>query len=71
MPTHTLRRFRMGAVAVALCSMSLLAFGGAGSAPAQAATVVHTHAVQDPPPNGNNGTTIDPLQYNVSIQAPD
>ena len=70
MPTHTLRRFRTGAVAVALCSMSLLAFGGAGSAPAQAATVVHAHAVQDPAPNGNNGTTIDPLQYNCGNDAP-
>src|ERR1700678_1296646 len=26
-------------------------------------------SVQDPPPNGNNGTTIDPLQYNCGNDA--
>ena len=29
-----------------------------------------THAVQDPAPNGDNGTTIDPLQYNCGNDAP-
>ena len=34
----------------------------AGAAPA--------HVVQVPPPNGDNGTTIDPLQYNCGNDAP-
>lgn len=33
---------------------------------ATAATPSVSHAVQDPAPNGDNGTTIDPLQYNCS-----
>ncbi len=35
-----------------------------------ASTVPGTHAVQDPAPNGDNGTTIDPLQYNCGNSAP-
>ena len=40
--------------------------GVAASAPAAAAS----HAVQNPAPNGDNGTTIDPLQYNCGNDAP-
>ena len=37
---------------------------------ASAAAPAVTHAVQDPAPNGDNGTTIDPLQYNCGNDAP-
>ncbi len=35
-----------------------------------AVTMAGTHAAQDPPPNGDAGTTIDPLQYNCGNDAP-
>lgn len=49
--------------------------GLSGAALAQTATVsgaasVTAKAVQSPPPNGNNGTTIDPLRYNCGNDAP-
>ena len=37
---------------------------------ATASTSSGTHAVQDPAPNGDSGTTIDPLQYNCGNDAP-
>jgi hypothetical protein len=37
---------------------------------ATAATPTVAHAAQDPAPNGDNGTTIDPLQYNCGNDAP-
>ena len=37
---------------------------------ATASATSSTHAVQDPAPNGDNGTTIDPLQYNCGNDAP-
>ena len=40
------------------------------SVAASAAPSTVVHAVQDPAPNGNNGTTIDPLQYNCGNDAP-
>ena len=55
-----------------LSSLFIMMFGVVGlagvaaSAPAPAAS----HAVQDPAPNGDNGTTIDPLQYNCGNDAP-
>ena len=61
-----------GAGVALLFSLFIMVFGVAGlagvaaSAPAAAAS----HAVQDPAPNGDNGTTIDPLQYNCGNDAP-
>src|SRR6202789_2538634 len=61
-----------GAGAALLFSLFIMTFGVVGfagvaaSAPAAAAS----HAVQDPAPNGDNGTTIDPLQYNCGNDAP-
>jgi len=56
---------------VLLSSLAAVLFGlslqlGAASA----ATPSVSHAVQDPAPNGDNGTTIDPLQYNCGNAAP-
>jgi hypothetical protein len=46
-----------------------VSLGGVASitSPVQAAT---GHTVQDPPPSGDSGTTIDPLQYNCGNDAP-
>ena len=61
-----------GAGVALLFSLFIMMFGVVGfagvaaSAPAPAAS----HAVQDPAPNGDNGTTIDPLQYNCGNDAP-
>jgi hypothetical protein len=54
----------MASVLAVLFGLSLQT-AGAGASTASAA-----HAVQDPAPNGNNGTTIDPLQYNCGNDAP-
>jgi hypothetical protein len=56
---------------VLAASLFAVLFGLSGllSAPSGAATAT-AHAVQDPAPNGNNGTTIDPLQYNCGNDAP-
>jgi hypothetical protein len=40
------------------------------SASASTRTTTTSNAVQDPAPNGNNGTTINPLQYNCGNDAP-
>jgi hypothetical protein len=55
-----------------LSSLVLMLFGVVGLAgiQASAATPASAHAVQDPAPNGDNGTTIDPLQYNCGNDAP-
>ena len=50
-----------------IAMFGIVAVAGLGAA---AATPAVTHAVQDPAPNGNNGTTIDPLQYNCGNDAP-
>jgi hypothetical protein len=56
---------------VMLSSLVLVLFGVAGLAGAQAsASTPAAHAVQDPAPNGDSGTTIDPLQYNCGNNAP-
>ena len=72
---HRLPRHRPGALPALLCSL-LVALSGAFSAlGAQAASptpapAAHPAAVQDPPPSGDNGTTIDPLHDNCGNDAP-
>jgi len=64
---------RTSLVAVLAGSVSVLfALGGVASAQTTSSTSspVHAQAVQAPPPSGNNGTTIDPLQYNCGNDAP-
>ena len=59
-----------------LASVVAAAFGLSSSVLASASTSATTstsngtHAVQDPVPNGDSGTTIDPLQYNCGNDAP-
>ncbi len=48
----------------------LVLFGASAPDLASAAGAAPAHAVQAPPPNGDNGTTIDPLQYNCGNDAP-
>ena len=55
---------------VLLSSLVAVLFGLSTSGLASAATPATAHAVQDPAPNGDNGTTIDPLQYNCGNDAP-
>ena len=55
----------IGALLTVLFGLSLQA----GVASASTATT-GVHGVQDPAPNGNSGTTIDPLQYNCGNDAP-
>jgi hypothetical protein len=57
-------------VVVLLASLVAVLFGVTASSLATAATPSSTHAVQVPPPNGDFGTTIDPLQYNCGNDAP-
>ena len=53
--------------ALFISMFGIVAVAGLG---ASAAAPAATHAVQDPAPNGDNGTTIDPLQYNCGNDAP-
>ena len=56
---------------VVMASMLAVLFGlSLQSGVASASTVSVSHAVQDPAPNGDSGTTIDPLQYNCGNDAP-
>jgi hypothetical protein len=57
-------------VVVLLASLVAVLFGVTASSLATAATPSSTHAVQVPPPSGDYGTTIDPLQYNCGNDAP-
>jgi hypothetical protein len=68
--TKLRRHFGIG-VAL-LSSLFIVMFGVVGVAAlgTSAATPPAAHAVQDPAPNGDNGTTIDPLQYNCGNDAP-
>ncbi len=52
-----------------LASFTLILFG-ASAAMLESAGATSAHTVQVPPPNGDNGTTIDPLQYNCGNDAP-
>ena len=54
-----------------LASLFVVVFGVAGVMATQVATAAATpQTVQVPPPSGDNGTTIDPLQYNCGNDAP-
>jgi len=63
------RRRTLAVVASALLTLVLGAAGIAGQAATAGASTSAPHAVQDPAPNGDNGTTIDPLQYNCQENA--
>ena len=68
--THLMRGpLRM--VTTLLAALFVVVFGVAGVISTQVATAVSAGAaVQVPPPSGDNGTTIDPLQYNCGNDAP-
>src|ERR1700690_4285586 len=54
-----------------MASLFVVVLGVAGIVGIPSATASTTsHAVQVPAPSGNNGTTIDPLQYNCDNDAP-
>ena len=57
-------------VAALLASMFAGLFAVSGVLATQAASAAPAHSVQVPPPSGDNGTTIDPLQYNCGNDAP-
>ena len=56
-------------VVVGVAAITMMLFGASGALVATSAGDP-AHAVQDPAPNGDNGTTIDPLQYNCGNDAP-
>ena len=63
--------FSVRTVTALVASLFVVVLGVSGIVGAQAATAVTSpHAVQVPPPSGDNGTTIDPLQYNCGNDAP-
>ena len=64
------RKFGMGVAF--LSSLFIVTFGivGLAGVAASASAPAITHTVQDPAPHGDNGTTIDPLQYNCGNDAP-
>ncbi len=67
--THPPRR-RGRTVVVAMASLMAVLFGlSLQTGAASASTPGVAHAAQDPAPNGDNGTTIDPLQYNCGNSA--
>ena len=53
-----------------IATLTMTVFGAIGTLLASEAGAASTHAVQVPAPNGDNGTTIDPLQYNCGNDAP-
>ena len=55
---------------VLVASVLAVLFGLSIQAATATAASPATHAVQDPAPNGDSGTTIDPLQYNCGNNAP-
>ncbi len=71
-PVSRAPRSRSGAarLLVLLIASITLALFGASAVLASTAAAAMPHAVQNPPPNGDNGTTIDPLQYNCGNDAP-
>ena len=65
-PTHV----RLRPVTALLASVFAGLFAVSGVVASQAASAAPAHSVQVPPPSGDNGTTIDPLQYNCGNDAP-
>jgi hypothetical protein len=58
-------------VTTLVASLFVVVLGVAGIVGVPAATAATApHSVQVPPPSGDNGTTIDPLQYNCGNDAP-
>ncbi|MGH9079445.1 MAG: hypothetical protein ACRDYE_05075 [Acidimicrobiales bacterium] len=53
-----------------MASATVMLFGASGALLGSTAGAASTHSVQHPTPNGDNGTTIDPLQYNCGNDAP-
>src|SRR5580700_143992 len=68
--TQFRRKFGMGVALLSALFISMFGIVAVAGLGASAATPAATHAVQDPAPNGNSGTTIDPLQYNCGNDAP-
>ena len=69
-PSNPPRR-RGRTVVILVASLVAVVFGlSLQTAGAGASTTTAAHAVQDPAPSGNSGTTIDPLQYNCGNDAP-
>src|SRR5580700_8365072 len=68
--TQFRRKFGMGVALLSALFISMFGIVAVAGLGASAATPAATHAVQDPAPNGDNGTTIDPLQYNCGNNAP-
>ena len=65
------RGLRPRAVLAVLFSLLVVfGFAGAGVIEASGASAATSHVAQLPAPNGTNGTTIDPLQYNCGNDAP-
>jgi len=72
-PRSPFRRIRARAALTVLASLVVLTgLGGTALAEASAASTppAVAKAVQDPPPSGDQGTTIDPLRYNCGNDAP-
>ncbi len=63
-------KFRIGVALLSALFISMFGIVAVAGLGASAAAPAVTHAVQDPAPNGDNGTTIDPLQYNCGNDAP-
>src|ERR1700722_12261033 len=64
------RKFGMGVALLSALFISMFGIVAVAGLGASAAAPAATHAVQVPSPNGDNGTTIDPLQYNCGNDAP-
>ena len=63
--------FSLRTLTAMVASVFVVVLGVSGVAGLQTATAASApHAVQVPPPSGDNGTTIDPLQYNCQEDAP-
>jgi hypothetical protein len=60
----------MRVVVLAVATTTVMLFGLSGALLASTAGAASSNSVQDPAPSGNNGTTIDPLQYNCGNDAP-
>src|ERR1039458_273967 len=57
-------------VTALLASLFVVVLGVSGFVATQATAATISHSVQVPPPSGDNGTTIDPLQSNCGNDAP-
>src|SRR6202012_5117106 len=67
--TQFRRKFGMGVALLSAFCISIFGIVAVAGVEASAAAPAATHTVQDPAPSGDNGTTIDPLQYNCGNDA--